>query len=616
MVVAVGIYAKKLFQGGGEDAFWTTSENMYYVGWVYHPQSMNTVCVTDLVLLRRSDRVMAIFLTLGVSLRPVVYFYAEKKCTDTFDPQELEAINDLIGKQRDDVRTVWVELKVWKKELPDGDVLDIEAFKVAVRRQHPNISEGAFDFVFGGEKHRNDVITVHAELKKVKEDLLAGTLSYDAFKAAVLKRDPNISEGAFDFVLGGEMQRDDVKTVYVELKKAKEALPYGASLDIEAFKDYIRTHHSGISEGALDFVFGGEKHRNDTKTVYAELKEVKSNTAASGQPIEATTVLEQIRKDKPGLGRAVNLALGRQDIQDDERVIAAAVDELQQSNPKPTHKDITNCIMKLHVSSTAKLTAIMKRHPLHANMTSFGSQISRLKKECSVSNIERSTHECSKCGGEITYFGNTSSIMSKKGVACLTCQRTGQLDKTVNTRSDKRTSFKRRSTILCSMKQVKEEVEQLNKEYKRESLELERLLERSSVQAQNDDLDLAAIVSNSVPVRVRVGGDVVSGEGVLSAIVSRPVTVRVRVGEPAQPPAKKRKLDPPPQQETAQVQREQQECMMQMMPLLPAITNTSIIDSVASQANSFGTFDFINYDNNESYYESSNYSYLCGAFDI
>ena len=55
---------------------------------------------------------------------------------------------------------------------------------------------------------------------------------------------------------------------------------------------------------------------------------------------------------------------------------------------------------------------------------------------------------------------------------------------------------------------------------------------------------------------------------------------------------------------------------MQMMRLLPAITNTSIIDSVASQANSFGTFDFINYDNNESYYESSNYSYLCGAFDI
>jgi hypothetical protein len=31
---------------------------------------------------------------------------------------------------------------------------------------------------------------------------------------------------------------------------------------------------------------------------------------------------------------------------------------------------------------------------------------------------------------------------------------------------------------------------------------------------------------------------------------------------------------------------------------------------------SFGTFDFINYDNNLSYYESSNYSYLCGVFDV
>jgi hypothetical protein len=100
------------------------------------------------------------------------------------------------------------------------------------------------------------------------------------------------------------------------------------------------------------------------------------------------------------------------------------------------------------------------------------------------------------------------------------------------------------------MEQIEEELEQLKEEYEQERLELKRLLERSSVQVQDDDLDLATIVSKSVPVRVRVG-------------------------EPAQPPAKKSKLDPPPrQQETAQAQRQQQECMMQMMPLLPAITNT------------------------------------------
>jgi hypothetical protein len=40
VVVAVGMYAKKLFQGKGEKEFWTNSKSMYYVGWVYHPQSI------------------------------------------------------------------------------------------------------------------------------------------------------------------------------------------------------------------------------------------------------------------------------------------------------------------------------------------------------------------------------------------------------------------------------------------------------------------------------------------------------------------------------------------------------------------------------------------------
>jgi hypothetical protein len=68
---------------------------------------------------------------------------------------------------------------------------------------------------------------------------------------------------------------------------------------------------------------------------------------------------------------------------------------------------------------------------------------------------------------------------------------------------------------------------------------------RLEVEAQENDQDLTAIVSQSVTVLVRVGGDVVTGEGVLSAIVSRPVTVRFKVGgdgddeieEPVQPPA-------------------------------------------------------------------------------
>jgi hypothetical protein len=58
----------------------------------------------------------------------------------------------------------------------------------------------------------------------------------------------------------------------------------------------------------------------------------------------------------------------------------------------------------------------------------------------------------------------------------------------------------------------------------------EEEITRLELEAQNDDQDLTAIVTKSVTVRVRVGGDVVSGEGVLSAIVSRPVTVQVKVG--------------------------------------------------------------------------------------
>jgi hypothetical protein len=398
---------------------------------------------------------MAIFLTLGVFLRPVVYFYAEKICTDTFDPEELERINALIGKQRDDVRTVWVELKEWKKKLPDGASVDIVAFKAYVRSRHPedDISDGAFAFVFGGEKHREEVIIVSAELKEVREDLLAGTLSFDAFKADVLSRHPHISDGVFAFV------------------------------------------------------FGGEKHRNDVKTVSIELKEAKSKAAASGQTVANTTALAQIKSDKSGLEGAVNTLNALAKIHDDEYIISTAINEMKRSDPNTTYNDITNCIMKLHVSSTTKHTAIMKRHPLHAKMTSFQKQIRRLNKECIFSNIPRSTHECSKCGGEITYFGDTSS-MGATGIACLSCKRTGPLDKTVNTISDKRTSFKCRSssTTFCSIEEVEDEAEQLKEEYKRESLELERLLERSSVQAQNDDQDLTAIVTKSVTVQVRVGG--------------------------------------------------------------------------------------------------------------
>jgi hypothetical protein len=48
-VAAVGAQSKKIFRKSGVDAFMTSQIN--YVGWVYHPESMNRVCVTNLAYL-------------------------------------------------------------------------------------------------------------------------------------------------------------------------------------------------------------------------------------------------------------------------------------------------------------------------------------------------------------------------------------------------------------------------------------------------------------------------------------------------------------------------------------------------------------------------------------
>eukprot|EP00985_Skeletonema_marinoi_P026306 scaffold20283_cov75-Skeletonema_marinoi.AAC.2 len=93
-VIAVGAQAKKTFREKGEKPF-VTSLIRYY-GWIYHPESMNRVSVTDLVRLRRSDGVMAKFLSHLIG-RVVVYYYAEFRCNKKFTEAEREAIHGLIG---------------------------------------------------------------------------------------------------------------------------------------------------------------------------------------------------------------------------------------------------------------------------------------------------------------------------------------------------------------------------------------------------------------------------------------------------------------------------------------------------------------------------------------
>eukprot|EP00985_Skeletonema_marinoi_P000731 scaffold272_cov143-Skeletonema_marinoi.AAC.3 len=95
-VIAVGAQAKKTFREKGEKPF-VTSLIRYYE-WIYHPESMKRVRVTDLIRLslRRSDGVMAKFLSYLIG-RSVVYYYAEFRCNNKFTEAEREAINGLIG---------------------------------------------------------------------------------------------------------------------------------------------------------------------------------------------------------------------------------------------------------------------------------------------------------------------------------------------------------------------------------------------------------------------------------------------------------------------------------------------------------------------------------------
>jgi hypothetical protein len=97
--VLFGAQSKKIFRkSSGDDPFVTSHIN--YLGRVYHPESMNRVrdqpCPSRL---RRSDAVMAQFLSLGVILRGVVYHDAEEnRCNGKYTAEEREAINALVGK--------------------------------------------------------------------------------------------------------------------------------------------------------------------------------------------------------------------------------------------------------------------------------------------------------------------------------------------------------------------------------------------------------------------------------------------------------------------------------------------------------------------------------------
>ena len=592
VMVAVGTHSKKLIQKKGERAF--TTSCLYYVGWTYHPQSTNQVRVTILTLLRISDTAMAIFKTLGVFLRPVVNFYAEYRCNGKFSGKQLKEINDSIGQIGHEYATIvdliehhreanWeTDLNIFKsikptlkKEVSSSAITGYE--KILVLNEQVDVIAAKVDRLFnekGGvmtkkdifesikeddlnslssssrgkvermyiarlafEKQREDVKTVYAELKEAKEALQGGaSVDIEAFKHDVRSHNSGISEGALAFLEAGEKHHEDVKTIYAELKKAKEALQGGASVDIEAFKDYIRTHHSGISEGALDFVFGGEMHHEDVKTVFTKLQKANAEAAASGQPIDNTAALAQIRSDNHGLegavnfvaggekqnedvktvftklketnaeaaalgqpvvntaalaqirsdnhelGGAVNFVLGCQKFHDEEHIIAAALESL---HPYPTHEEITDFIKNLPgVSSKAKIKAIMQKSPLFARRKSLEQQIERLKSE--RNNFLRRVFQCMKCKesgqgeeGKIIVFGHP-----KDEVKCPSCRRRGKLT-SKSSRSDNTTFYSLLRSAPCSLLQAEDELKQLKEEYKQceLKLKLETTLTSSSVSA-------------------------------------------------------------------------------------------------------------------------------------
>jgi hypothetical protein len=387
---------------------------------------------------------------------------------------------------------VYVELKKAKEALQDGASVDIDAFKADVRTRHPDISEGAFAFVFGGEKYRNDVITVYAELKKVKEDLLAGTLSFDDFKAYVRNRypDDHISDAAFDFVFGGEKQRDDIITVSAELEEVKEDFLAG-KLSFDAFKADVRTRHPEISDGVFDFVLVREKHNSNVTTVYERLKKVKA--AASDQTVDAATLLTQMRSEKPELDGALNFCTAAEKIHDEERTIATAVNEMKRFKQNHTQEDITNCIKGLQgVSVTTKVKAIMGRCH-QAKITSFSQQLKRLKRD-SLSEITREVFKCNKCKSHVTFFGRP-----KSDVTCLECKRRGRIDRGY-VRSEHRTTYTSVSSTSYSFAEANDEFKQLQEEFKQRASTLKRELERSSV--SSNDTCCAKNIPNQVDVLV------------------------------------------------------------------------------------------------------------------
>ena len=240
-VAAVVAQSKKIFRKSGVDAFMTSQIN--YVGWVYHPESMNRVCVTNLAYLRRSDAVMAQFLSSGVILRRAVYRYAENRCNDKYTDEEREAINASIGKVGTDYKVIAEAIEKYRESDSDNELMtNLEIFVEIASSLKGKVAAGA---ITGYKKllelsDQADSIDEMVNEYHVREGSLTKRECFNAIKDTL---PISFTDKAKNVYLN-RLHREDIKTIHVEAARIQKLNP---SLDTSAILGQIEASHTSLS---------------------------------------------------------------------------------------------------------------------------------------------------------------------------------------------------------------------------------------------------------------------------------------------------------------------------------------------------------------------------------
>ena len=126
-----------------------------------------------------------------------------------------------------------------KDQLPD-----------TISEEAKNMYLGNLAFEAAGEKQREEVKLLSAELAKAKKDSRDGTVDMNEFEREMKIKYPEISDAAYQFLAGGEKQRRDVVKASAELALAKADLSEGEELDMNEFERDMKIMYPEISDAA------------------------------------------------------------------------------------------------------------------------------------------------------------------------------------------------------------------------------------------------------------------------------------------------------------------------------------------------------------------------------